>query len=121
MCIRDRRIYFTIDASQPAASYVLEKYYDQSGAANVTGPTLASGSTYYFTVNYGTATLAAGADWEYHTALRLNDWGDNFSGTNDWWHTNGALPATYIDWNSLPAYIDASRAWGREPAALQGQ
>ncbi|MBK7456073.1 MAG: cellulase family glycosylhydrolase [Anaerolineales bacterium] len=115
------RIYFTIDASQPAASYVLEKYYDQSGAANVTGPTLASGFTYYFTVNYGTAVLAAGTDWEYHTALRLNDWANNFSGTNDWWHTNDALPATYIDWNNLPAYINDSRAWGREPAALQGQ
>ena len=115
------RIYFTVDGAQPASSYVLEKYYDQSGAANVTGPTLASGLIYYFTVNYGTATLAPGADWEYHTALRLNDWGNNFSGTNDWWHTNDALPATYFDWNSLPAYINDSRVWGREPATLQGQ
>ena len=109
------RIYFTLDASQPASSYVLEKYYDQSGATTVSGPTLASGSTYYFTVSYGAATLAAGADWEYHTALRLNDWASNYSGTNDWWHTNGTLPVTYIDWNSLPAYVNGSRVWGTEP------
>ena len=109
------RIYFTLDASQPASSYVLEKYYDQSGAAAISGPTLASGSTYYFTVDYGTATLPAGADWEYHTALRLNDWANNFSGTNDWWHTNGTLPITYIDWDSLPAYVNGSRVWGTEP------
>jgi len=109
------RIYYTLDASQPASSYVLEKYYDQSGAATVSGPTLASGSTYYFTVDYGAATLAAGAYWEYHTALRLNDWTSNYSGTNDWWHTNGTLPVIYIDWNSLPAYVNGSRVWGTEP------
>jgi len=109
------RIYFTLDASQPASSYVLEKYYDQSGAATVSGPTLASGSTYYFTVDYGAATLAAGADWEYHTALRLSDWASTYSGTNDWWHTNGTLPVTYIDWNGLPAYVNDSRVWGTEP------
>jgi len=109
------RIYFTVDGTQPASSYVLEKYYDQSGAAAVSGPTLASDSTYYFTVDYGAATLPAGADWEYHTALRLNDWTNNYSGTNDWWHTNGTLPVTYIDWNSLPAYVNDSRVWGTEP------
>jgi len=109
------RIYFTVDGAQPASSYVLEKYYDQSGAAAVSEPTLASGSTYYFTVDYGAATLATGADWEYHTALRLSDWTNNFSGTNDWWHTNGALPVIYIDWNNLPAYINGSRIWGTEP------
>ena len=109
------RFYFTLDGSQTADSYVLEKYYDQSGSATVSVPTLASGSTYYFTVSYGTKTLAAGADWEYHTALRLNDWASNYSGTNDWWHTNGTLPVTYIDWNSLPAYVNGSRVWGAEP------
>ncbi len=51
------RIYFTTDGSQAASSYMLEKYYDQSGAATVSGPMLASGSTYYFTVNYG-ATIS---------------------------------------------------------------
>ena len=109
------RIYFTLDVSQPASSYVLEKYYDQSGAATVSGPTLASGSIYYFTVDYGAAKLPAGADWEYHTALRLNDWTKNYSGTNDWWHTNGALPVIYVDWDSLPAYLNDSRVWGTEP------
>ena len=53
------RIYFTTDGSNAASSYVLEKYYDQSGSATVSGPTLLSGSTYYFTVSYGSTSLAA--------------------------------------------------------------
>jgi len=110
------RIYFTTDGSQAASSYILEKYYDQSGRATVSGPTLASGSTYYFTVNYGTTTLPTGAAWEYHTALRLSNWTSNYSGTNDWWHNaTGTLPTSYTDWINLPAYMSGSRVWGIEP------
>jgi hypothetical protein len=110
------RIYFTLDRAQVADSYVLEKYYDQSGAATVLGPTLLSDSTYYFTINYGATTLPTGAVWEYHTALRLNDWSNNYSGTNDWWHTTGTLPANYyIDWDNIPAYVSDFRVWGTEP------
>ncbi len=109
------RIYFTLDSSQAASSYVLEKYYDQSGTATVSGPTLAFGSTYYFTVNYGTTTLPADGAWEYHTALRLNDWANKYNGTNDWWHTTGTLPASYVDWINLPVYVNGSRVWGTEP------
>lgn len=109
------RIYFTLDGSQPAGSYVLEKYYDQSGVAVISGPTLASGFTYYFTVNYGKTSLPAGVAWEYHSALRLNDWASTYSGTNDWWHTTGTLPASYADWINLPAYVNGSRVWGTEP------
>jgi endoglucanase len=110
------QIYFSTDGSQAASSCVLEKYYDQSGAAIVSGPTLAFGTTYYFTVNYGTATLPAGAAWEYHTALRLNNWTSNYSGTNDWWHATGTLPTSYIDWTNIPAYMSGFRVWGTEPA-----
>jgi hypothetical protein len=109
------RIYFTLDGSQAASKYVLEKYYDQSGAATISGPTQVSGSSYYFTVNYGTQSLPAGAAWEYHTALRLSDWSSNYVGTNDWWHTTGALPASYTDWANIPAYVSGSRVWGGEP------
>lgn len=109
------RIYFTTDGSQAASSYMLEKYYDQSGAATVSGPMLASGATYYFTVNYGAKSLPAGAAWEYHTALRLENWAGDFSGANDWWHSTGMLPASYIDWINIPAYVSGSRVWGTEP------
>jgi len=109
------RIYFTLDGSQAASKYVLEKWYDQSNAAMVSGPTQASGSTYYFTVNYGSASLAAGASWEYQTTLHLSDWGANFNGTNDWWHTTGAVPTAYTDWANAPAYVSGSRVWGSEP------
>jgi hypothetical protein len=94
---------------------MLEKYYDQSGVATVTGPTLATGSTYYFTVNYGTTTLPAGAAWEYHSTLRLNNWDSNYSGINDWWHTTDTLPASYTDWANIPAYVNDYRVWGTEP------
>src|SRR5258706_997982 len=63
------RIYFNTDGSNAGSAYVLEKYYDQSGVATISGPTLACGSTYYFTVIYGTASLAACGQWEIQTAL----------------------------------------------------
>jgi len=114
------RIYFTTDGSQPASSYVLEKYWDQSGVATVSGPTLASGSTYYFAVNYGTNSLAAGSAWEFHTDLHLNTWANNYASTNDWWHTSAAMPASYTDWSSIPAYVSNSLAWGSEPGGNPG-
>jgi len=109
------RLYFTTDGSNAASSYVLEKYYDQSGAATVSGPTQASGSTYYFTVNYGTASLAAGAAWGFDTSMHLNNWGSSYNATNDWWHTASALPAAFTDWTSVPAYVSGGRVWGSEP------
>src|SRR5215212_995158 len=109
------RIYFTLDGSQPASSYVLEKWYDGSAAAAISGPTQASGSTYYFTVSYGSASLAAGASWELQTTLHLNNWSANYNGTNDWWHTSGTLPAAYTDWPTIPAYVSGSLVWGSAP------
>jgi endo-1,4-beta-xylanase len=109
------RLYFTTDGSNAASAYVLEKYYDQSGVSTVTGPTLAAGNTYYFTVNYGTASLAAGSTWEYQTALHLSSWGSTYNGTNDWWHTSAAIPASYTDWVNIPAYVSGARTWGSEP------
>jgi endoglucanase len=109
------RLYFTTDGSNAASAYVLEKYYDQSGVAAVSGPTLATGNIYYFTVNYGTASLAVGSSWEYQTALHLSSWGSTYNGANDWWHTSSAIPASYADWPSVPAYVSGSRVWGSEP------
>jgi hypothetical protein len=106
------RIYFTLDGIQAASNYVMEKYYDQSGAATISGPTLASGSNYYFTVNYGTATLGTGSSWEFQTVLHLADWSSNYSGVNDWWHTTGTLPTSYTDWTTIPAYANGTRVWG---------
>jgi len=109
------RLYFTPDGSNAASSYVLEKYYDQSGVATVSGPTLLSGSTYYFTVNFGSASLAAGNSWNFNTALHLNTWGTTYSGANDFWHTTGTLPSAFTDWPTIPAYISGALIWGSEP------
>ncbi|RPJ50218.1 MAG: beta-mannosidase [Methanobacteriota archaeon] len=108
------RIYFATDGSQAASSYVLEKYWDQSGVATVSGPTQ-SGSSYYFTVSYGTASLPAGGAWEFHAALHLNNWSTNYSSGNDWWRSTGSLSAGYTDWTNVPAYVSGSRMWGAEP------
>jgi endoglucanase len=112
------RIYFSLDGSHAASTYALEKYYDQSGAATVSGPTQASGSIYYFSINYGAAALPAGGAWEYHTSLHLNNWANNYSSTNDWWRASGTLPASYTDWASIPAYVSGARAWGNEPGGM---
>jgi endoglucanase len=109
------RLYFSTDGTQPASSYVLEKYYDQSGVATISGPTLAFGSTYYFTVSYGGTALPTGGTWEYETALRLDNWASNYSGANDWWHATGTLPTSYADWINIPVYVNGTLVWGAEP------
>lgn len=114
------RVYFTADNGNAGSNYTLEKYYDQSGVAVISTPTLASGSTYYFIVNYGSASLAAGAQWEFQSALHLANWGTNYDGTNDWYHTGyavNALPAAYTNTNYLPAYLNGTLTWGLQPGS----
>jgi len=108
------RMYFTLDGSYSASRYVLDKYYDQCWGT-IQGPTLFSGSTYYFTLNCGTNSLAAGAMWQVNMALHLNDWSSNLNTANDWWHTTGVLPTTYTDWTYLPAYVNSTLVWGAAP------
>jgi len=113
------RIYFTTDGSNAASGYLLEKYYDQSGVATISGPTLACGSTYYFTVTYGTASLVAGAQWEFQTALHLSSWASTYSGADDWYHSGyavGALPASYTTTSFIPAYVSGALSSGSIPS-----
>jgi cellulose 1,4-beta-cellobiosidase len=117
------RVYFQLDGSQPASKYVFEKYWDQSGVATTSGPTLASGSVYYYTVSFGSALLAAGGSWQFNTAMHLNDWSQNFSAADDWFHTGyamGALPGSATDTNYIPAYVSGSKVWGLEPGSTPG-
>lgn len=109
------RIYFTLDGTQPASNYIIEKYWDQSGAATVSGPTLASGSIYYFTINFGGASLPANGIWEFHGNLHLKNWATSYVGTNDWWHGTGSLPTAYTSWSKIPVYINNTLAWGAQP------
>ncbi len=108
------RVYFTIEGSYTASQYALEKYYDQCGGT-IQPPVLVSGSTYYFTLNCGTNSLAAGATWQVNMGFHLTDWSNNMNTANDWWHTASALPTTYTDWTYLPLYINSARVWGVEP------
>lgn len=112
------RLYFTPDNSNAASAYVLEKYYDQSAGATVSGPTLACNNIYYFTVSYGTTAIPAGTTWAYNTALHLSSFASTYDSTNDFWrtgYTSGSLPAAYTSHASIPAYVNGSRIWGNEP------
>jgi hypothetical protein len=112
------RVYFQLDGSQTVSKYVIEKYWDQSGVVTISGPTLASGSIYYYTLSYGSTALAAGAAWQYQGALHLSDWSTNFSAANDAFHTGyavGSLPANYTDDTHLPAYVNGTLVWGVTP------
>ncbi len=112
------RLYFNTENGNAASGYALEKYYDQSGVATVSGPTLACGNTYYFTVSYGTTTVNPGTVWSYNTALHLSSYASTFNGADDWWHTGyaaSALPAAYTLNSYIPGYVNGTRLWGSEP------
>ncbi len=107
------RLYFTPDGTYTASQYSLEKYYDQCNG-NIQGPTLLSGTTYYFTVTCS-GSLAAGASWAINYGFHLADWSNNLNSTNDWWHTTSALPTTYTDWSRFPIYVNGTLTWGVAP------
>lgn len=107
------RIYFTLDSSQVAGDYVLEQYFDQSGVASVSGPTLASSNTYYFQVDYGTTSLQPNSAWEFQGALHLVNYVSNFNSGNDWWHTG--IGSAYQNTDYFPTYINATLEVGQEP------
>ena len=112
------RWYFTPDNGNAASAYTLEKYYDQSSVATVSGPTLACGNIYYFTVSYGTTSMAMGTNWAYNTAFHLTSFASTYDSSNDWWRTPyaiGALPTAYTIQTSIPAYTGSTRIWGSEP------
>ncbi len=112
------RLYFNTENSNAASTYTLEKYYDQSGIATLSGPTLACGSTYYYTVSYGTTALTTGTTWAYNTGLHLSSYASTYDASNDWWHSGyavGSLPAAYTADTYFPVYVNGSRITGNEP------
>ena len=112
------RFYFTPENGNAASSYFLEKYYDQSSVATISGPTLACGTTYYFTVSYGTTPLAQGGVWAYNTAFHLSSFASTYDSSNDWWHSGyavGTLPPLFTNHAYLPGYVNGSLIWGTEP------
>lgn len=107
------RFYFTTDNGNSASSYVLEKYWDQSGSAVVSGPTAFSGDTYYFTITYS-GTLSAGSSWEYAGGFHLNNWAQTFSSANDWWISGGAS-GSFSPTNTLPVFKNGTLVTGTTP------
>jgi hypothetical protein len=112
------RLYFNTENGNAASTYILEKFFDQSGVATISGPTLACGSTSYYTVSYGTTPLATGSSWSYNTAFHINGYPTTYDGVNDWWHSGyaiGALPAAFTAQTTIPGYINGALGWGSEP------
>jgi hypothetical protein len=73
---------------------------------------------YSFPINFGAASLAAGATWEFQLSFHLNDWATTFNPVDDWYHTGyalGSLPAAYVATNYIPVYVNGSLAAGSEP------
>ncbi|MGC1378634.1 MAG: cellulase family glycosylhydrolase [Anaerolineales bacterium] len=112
------RIYFTTEGGNAASAYALEKYYDGSGTATIGSPVWLSGNTYYFPISFGATSLAAGATWEFQTDLHLGNYGTNYDGSNDWYHSGyaaGALPAAYTTTNYIPLYVNGDLVLGTDP------
>lgn len=112
------RLYFTTENGNAGSGYALEKYYDQSGAATISGPTQACGSIYYLTISYGTTSMPTGTVWSYSTAFHLASWGSTYNSSNDWWHTGyavGSLPSAFTINHNIPSYNNGALLWGNEP------
>ena len=112
------RIYFTLDGANPASNYSFAMYYDGSGAGVVGAPVQLTSRIYSFPVNFGTASLAAGATWEFQISFHLADWATTFNPVDDWYHTGyalNALPAAYTLTSYIPVYVNGSLASGIEP------
>jgi hypothetical protein len=114
------RIYFTLDGANPASNYSLAMYYDGSGSGVVGSPVQLTSKIYSFPVDFGTASLAAGATWEFQFSFHLNDWAATFNPVDDWYHTGyalGSLPAAYVATGYIPVYVNGSLAAGSEPGS----
>ncbi len=106
------RFYFTPDAGLPPARYVLENYWDSSGAAALAGP-FGDGAQAFFTLSYGAASLPPGAAWEFTGGLHLDDWQPRLDTANDWWKTG--LGDTLAPTQSIPVYVQDRLVLGQRP------
>ena len=112
------RLYFTPENGNAASSYVVEKYYDQTSAATISGPTLACGSIYYYTVSYGTTSLPTSGVWAFNTAFHLSSFASTYDSSNDWWrgsYVAGTLPPIFSNHTYIPGYVNGTLLWGNEP------
>src|SRR4029077_11592952 len=118
------RLYFSTDFGVAPTMYVIDRYneYLNGGsvaASTLSGPTLAFGSTYYYTMTFGGTSLPAGNYWEYDGRIRLSDWSQNNITSNDWYHT--LFPAgSYADTIYIPAYLGGVINWRLEPGQTGG-
>jgi hypothetical protein len=106
------RFYFT-PAPREASDYVLDTYYDSSGAADVTEPVPVNDSLYYFEVRY-TMPLAPGENLEFQGNIRLQDWSHQQTPSDDFWR-NSPTASTFQATDALPVFVDGELVTGRTP------
>jgi hypothetical protein len=117
------RLYFDADLGLAGSAYILDRYNEylnggSAGTATITGPTLASGSTYYYNFAFGGTSIPAAGVWELTGRIRMNDWSAHNLTANDWYHTG--LTTSYADTLYVPAYLSGTQAWGLTPGAGSG-
>ncbi len=105
-------------AGYSASNLVFAKDWDQSGAVTVSGPTAydAPNYIYYYTMDYGTYSLAAGSSTQLRYRIYLSDWSTNWDASNDWSRT-GLIINTWVTTTYIPVYKDGSLIYGNEPTA----
>ncbi|MBA7631070.1 hypothetical protein ES703_38597 [subsurface metagenome] len=105
-------------AGYSASNLVFAKDWDQSGAVTVSGPTAydAPNYIYYYTMDYGTYSLAAGSSTQLRHRIYLSDWSTNWDASNDWSRT-GLIINTWVTTTYIPVYKDGSLIYGNEPYA----
>ena len=113
------RLYFDADLGLAGSAYVLDRYNEylnggSAGTATITGPTLVSGSTYYYNFAFGGTSIPAAGVWELTGRIRMSDWSAHNLTANDWYHTG--ITTTYADTLYVPAYLGGVQAWGLTPA-----
>lgn len=108
------RLYFTTENGHPASDYVLDIYWDSSGAANLSAPIHAEGNVHYFEISYGSAKLAPNAEWILQMSLHLSNWQNSIDMSNDWWR-QGGFEANYAINNNVPLYVNGAIAAGSQP------
>lgn len=102
-----------INSGRAVSSVVCDERYDQAGTATCSGPVQYNGNVYYFELNYGSYSLAAGNAITYKVTLRLSDWTQNWSSSND--YSRVGLSSTASVTTRITVYKGTSKIYGTAP------
>lgn len=99
-------------SGRTVSSVKCDERYDQAGSATCTLVQY-SGNIYYAKLDFGSYSLAANATVSYKITLRLSDWSDNWSSSND--YSRVGLSSTLATTARIPVYQGSSLIYGTNP------